>query len=166
MSWSERRAALAALAGLSGLALAGCGFELRRPPVMGFRRIALAGFATRSPLGEDFRRTLAKTLDVTESPAQAEVVLHAIADRREKSVVASTSAAQVRELQLRLKFDFRVATPAGRELIAPSALLLTRDLSYSEASALGKAEEEAELYREMQADVVAQVMRRLASITP
>jgi LPS-assembly lipoprotein len=91
-------------------------------------------------------------------------VLQALDDVRERSVVASTSAAQVRELQLRLKFNFRAHTPAGRELIPRAELLLTRDLSYSETFALSKEAEEAELFREMQTDVVAQVLRRLAAV--
>jgi LPS-assembly lipoprotein len=37
-------------------------------------------------------------------------------------------------------------------------------MSYSETAALAKQNEEAELYREMQTDVVAQVLRRLAAI--
>ena len=69
-------------------------------------------------------------------------------------MVASTSAAQVRELQLRVKFSFRAHTPAGRELIPRAELLLARDLSYSETAALAKEYEEAELFREMQSDVV------------
>jgi LPS-assembly lipoprotein len=169
MWWSDpgRRAALRTLTALtaaSGLGLAGCGFELRRPPKMAFGRIALTGFAPRSPLAEQFRRELSQQVQVLETPDRAEVVLQALDDVRERSVVASTSAAQVRELQLRLKFNFRAHTPAGRELIPRAELLLTRDLSYSETFALGKELEEAELFREMQGDVVVQVLRRLAAV--
>ena len=89
---------------------------------------------------------------------------HALTDLRERSVVATTSAAQVRELQLRLKFNFRAHTPAGRELIPKAELLLSRDLNYSETAALAKEQEENELFREMQNDVVGQVLRRLASV--
>jgi LPS-assembly lipoprotein len=158
---SERRGLLVLMAG--GL-LAGCGFELRRPPRLAFQRIALTGFAKRSPLAEEFRRQLGAQVKVLDDPAQSQVVLHAIDDARERSVVASTSAAQVRELQLRLKFNFRAHTPLGRELIPRAELLLSRDLSYSETAALAKEAEEAELYREMQADVVTQVLRRLAAV--
>ena len=101
---------------------------------------------------------------LTASPAQAEVVLHALDDRREKSVVASTAAAQVREFQLRVRLEFRVHTPGGRELVPRAELLAKRDMSYSETQALAKEQEESELYREMQGDVVAQVLRRLASL--
>ena len=144
--------------------LGGCGFALRRPPTLAFQSIALVGFAPRSPLAEDLRRELLKQVRVLDNPALAQVVLQALDDGRERSVVASTTAAQVRELQLRLKFNFRAQTPLGRELIPRAELLLKRDLSYSETQALAKEVEEAELFREMQADVVAQVMRRLAAV--
>jgi LPS-assembly lipoprotein len=159
---TQRRYLLLAGAG----ALAGCGFELRRAPDLNFRTVALTGFAPRSPLADELRRNINTSRDtrVVEVPAQAQVVLHAIADAREKSVVASTSAGQVRELQLRSRLEFKVHTPAGKELIPATEIRLTRDLSYSETNALAKEEEEAFLYRAMQSDIVSQVMRRLAAV--
>jgi LPS-assembly lipoprotein len=165
MSSSERRSALAVIAGFAGLgALAGCGFALRQPPRLHFSSIALQGFAPRSPLAEALRRQLALQVHVLDAPDRADVILQALADTRDKSVVASTAAAQVREFTLRLKFDFRAHTPGGRELIPRAELLLSRDLSYSENFALAKEQEEAELYEDMQSDVVTQVLRRLAAI--
>ena len=164
MSWSERRTALRLLAAGAALALGGCGFELRQAPAMPFATIARAGFGGRSELAAELRRSLEGRARVVDAPAQAEVVLTALADERSKSVVASSSAAQVREFQLQLKFSFRVSTPAGRELSAPVELVLTRDLTYSENLALAKQDEEADLYREMQADIVNQVTRRLAAL--
>ncbi|MBI5718183.1 MAG: hypothetical protein HZC37_10925 [Burkholderiales bacterium] len=157
-------AATAALGGPALVSLGGCGFALRVPPRLGFRSLALTGFEPRSPLADDLRRQIGAQVALLDDASKAEVVLHALADQRQKSVVASTAAAQVRELQLRVRFEFRLATPDGRELMSRVQLLLTRDMSYSETFALAKEQEEAELFRDMQADVVAQVMRRLASI--
>ena len=142
--------------------LGGCGFQLRETPPMPFARIALSGFAARSPLEAELRARLAKSAQVVDTPARAEVVLHAMSDRRERSVVASTGAGQVRELQLRLSFEFRLTSPGGRELIPPTVLLLSRDMSNSETAALAKAQEEGELFAAMQADIVQQVLTRLA----
>ena len=150
----------AALAG----GLGGCGFALRQPPRLSFARIALAGFAPASPLAQELRLQLSQRVAVVAAPADAEVVLRALDDARERSIVASTSAAQVRELQLRLKFVFRAETPSGRELIPRAELLLARDLSYRETAALAKEHEERELYAEMQSEMVAQVLRRLAAV--
>jgi LPS-assembly lipoprotein len=164
MSSSDRRRLLTGLAGLSAVALTGCGFELRRAPRLGFSSITLAGFAPRSLLAEELRKQLEQQVKVLQPPANVDVVLQAIDDLREKSVVASTAAAQVREFQLRVRFNFRAHTPGGRELIPRAELLLSRDLSYTETAALAKEQEEAELYRDMQNDVVRQVLRRLAAV--
>jgi LPS-assembly lipoprotein len=160
----QRRCCLGLLSLCAVPVLAGCGFQLRQPPRLAFPSIALKGFAAGSALAQQLRRELAMQVLVVEDEARAAVVLHVLEDRRDRSVVAQTAAAQVRELQLRLMFRFRVTSPAGRELVPRAELLAKRELSYSESAALAKEVEEAELYREMQADVVAQVMRRLAAV--
>jgi LPS-assembly lipoprotein len=162
---SRRRWLCAAPAAAFGaVLLSGCGFKLRQPAKLSFASIALTGFVRRSALGDELRRQLAMQVQVLDSPDKADVVLEVLDDSREKSVVASTAAAQVRELQLRLKFNFRARAPGGRELIPRVELLAKRDLSYSETAALAKEAEESELFREMQTDVVAQVLRRLAAV--
>jgi LPS-assembly lipoprotein len=161
---SRRQLLQTAGAGFGLVALAGCGFQLRQPARLQFGSIALQGFSKRSLLEEELKRQLLMQVKVLDTPDKADVILQALDDVREKSVVASTAAAQVRELTLRLKFNFRARTPGGRDLIPRAELLLSRDLSYSETAALAKELEEAELFREMQADVVAQVLRRLAAV--
>jgi len=155
----RRRAFVLAAAALA----AGCGFELRRTPALPFRRIALVGFEPLSPLGADLRRALGD-VQMVEHPARADVVFEALEDERKRVVVASTAGGQVRELQLRTRLVFRLSTPKGRSLIPPTELLLTRDMSYTETSALAKEQEEAELLRAMHGDIVAQIMRRLAAV--
>ena len=153
---------------IGAAALSGCGFELRRAPELRFRTLALSGFAAKSPLAEELRSSIhaSNTTQVVEAATQAQVVLEALADAREKSVVASTAFGEVRELQLRSRFSFRLRTPQGRELIPATEILLTRDMSFRESAALAKEQEEAALYRSMQGDIVSQVMRRLASVPP
>lgn len=158
-----RRAWLAG--GAAALLASGCGFALQQPPVLPFRSIAFTGFATRSPLAAELKSRLGATR-LVDIPAQAEVVLHAGTDKRERSVVATTAAGQVREVQLRVRLNFRVATPSGKVLLPASELLLTRDMSYNETAALAKEQEEAELYRAMEVDIAQQVLRRLAALQP
>jgi len=156
-----RRVVLAATA-----LLAGCGFELRRPPELRFSTIQLTGFKPRSPLADELRMNIdaSATTRVVATLPEAQVVLEALTDVREKLVVASGSAGQVTEFQLRERFTFRLRSVAGKELIPATEILLIRDMSYTESAALGKEQEEAFLYRTMQSDIVAQVMRRLASV--
>src|SRR6185295_18446211 len=135
---------------LGGMLLAACGFQLRGSTELPFQRIAMQGFAPRSPLAEELRKTLAQSAEVVATPAQAQVVLHALSE--------------VRELQLRVRLEFKLTTPGGRELIPATELLLTRDMSYSETVALAKEYEEEQLLRAMQSDIIGQLMRRLAHV--
>ena len=157
-----RRSVVAVLAG----GLSACGFELKRAPEMHFKTVQLVGFTARSPMADELRMNInaSTTTIVVDTAAQAQVVLEALTDAREKSVVASTTAGQVTEFQLRLRFRFRLRTVAGKELIPPAEILQSRDMSYTETQALGKEIEEANLFRSMQTDIVSQVMRRLASV--
>ena len=149
---------------LSSALLAACGFQLRGATQLPFSRIALVGFPPRSPLADEFRRTLSQSAEVVATPAQAQVVLHVMSDQRERSVVATTTASQVRELTLRVRLTFRLTTPGGRELIPATELLRTSDMSYNETVALAKQYEEANLVRSMQSDIIGQVMQRLAEV--
>lgn len=160
-----RRAALAACAAATVL-LAACGFELRHTPEMQFQTIQLTGFGAASPLAKELRDSIAASpgTRVVESTAQAQVVLEALADTRDRTVVGSTATGLVRDFQLRMRFEFRLHTPDGRELIAPTELLQVRDLSYNEGVALAKQYESASQFKAMQSDIVAQVMRRLAAV--
>jgi LPS-assembly lipoprotein len=159
----RRRFLLAAAA-----ALAGCGFELKRTPALNFAKIQLSGFAPRSPLAAELKSSIdaSPTTRVVEAGQGAQAVLQAINEAREKVVVAQTAANQIREFELRLRFQFRVLDPTGKLLIPDSEILLTRSLTYTESAALGKEQEEAFLYRVMQSDIVSQVLRRLASVRP
>jgi len=159
----RRRLALAIPA---AIALAGCGFELRRAPEMRFQRVQLSGFGPKSPLAQELRQNIDASPDtrVVEGAAQAQVVLEALADSRERSVVAYTSTGLVREVQLRARLNFRLRTTGGTELIAPTEILQVRELSYYEGAALAKQYEEAFQFKAMQSDIVAQVLRRLAAV--
>ena len=149
-----------------GLFLSGCGFALRRAPELKFRTVQLVGFKAHSPLADALRLQInaSESTRVVEAPTPAEVLLEALADVRDKGVVASTAIGQVREIQVRASLSFVLRTPAGKVLIAKTDIALSRDMSYSESLALAKEQEEALLYRGMQNDIVAQVMRRLAAV--
>jgi LPS-assembly lipoprotein len=163
-----RRAALvaAAVSCATAAALVGCGFELRRAPELQFRTIQLTGFKPRSPLADELRMNIDASpgTRVVATLPQAQVVLEVVADERLRLVVASGSAGQVNEFQLRSRFAFRLRSVTGKELIPATEILLTRNMSYTEQAELGKEYEAEFLYRAMQSDIVAQVLRRLASV--
>ena len=158
----QRRALLLGL-----VALSGCGFELRKEPELHFKTVALTGFVPNSQLAAELRRQLTRSgVQVLEDLGRAEVVIEAQRDQREKVVVVSTSAGQVREYELRLHLDYLLRRPDGELLLPKVELMLTREMTFTETQALAKEQEEASLYRSMQSDVVHQVLRRLSVIKP
>jgi LPS-assembly lipoprotein len=152
-----------ALLGLTGLA--GCGFELRREPVLPFQTLALTGFPPDSPLAAGLKRQIKRSpVQLLDDPARAQVVLEALREYRDRRVVASTSVGQVREWQLRMEFDYLIRTAAGELLVPKVELRLSRDMNYTETAALAKEQEATNLYNAMHSDAIAQVMRRLAAV--
>ncbi len=152
----------------AALALAGCGFQLRQAPHFAFSSIYVAA-APNSTLGKELRRSIAssdgvRVVDDPAARAAAQVVLDVLADQREKVVVGLSASGQVREFQLRTRVRFRLSTPAGKELIPETELLQQRDISFNESAVLAKEAEENLLYRDMQTDIVQQLMRRLAAV--
>lgn len=161
--FSRRHIGLALV--LTGL-LGGCGFKLRGNQSFAFTSIAISP-STAGALTKELRRSLAgmvQVLAIDAPPAQAQVVLQVLSEEREKVVVGVNSSGQVRELQLRLRFKFRLTTGQGQELIAGDEIVQQRDISYNESAALAKETEEAVLYRDMQSDIVQQLLRRLSVV--
>lgn len=150
------------------LALAGCGFGLRQPVNFAFSSL-YSGVAPNSPLGVELKRQLQSSGQlqyITEASRQqeAQAVLDILTEQRIKTVVGVSATGQVREFQLRLIIKFRLRTPQGKELIPETELVQQRALSYDEVFALAKEAEEALLYRNMQSDMVQQILRRLAAV--
>ncbi len=163
------QSALTALAAtVAATALAGCGFKLRGSLTYAFKTL-FSGFVDSSTLGNEFKRVLASDGQVTvltdaRQADKAQVVLEVLSEQREKVVVGVTAAGQVREFQLRIRLRFKLRTPDGKEIIPESELLVQRDISFNETAVLAKEAEEGLLYRDMQTDMVLQLLRRLAAI--
>ena len=155
----------ASLAGLAGLALVGCGFKLRASQQFSFQTIAVMppGGAIAVQLRRSFGDSV-RVLAPEEPLTQAQVVIDILREQREKTVVGVNSSGQVREFQLRIRVKFRVRTPQGVELTPETEILQQRDISFNESAVLAKEAEEAMLYRDMQNDIVQQLMRRLATV--
>lgn len=152
--------------GLVAWLLGGCGFKLRGTESFFFTRIAI----TPNPGGavaQELRRSFGGAVQVLPNDApvtQAQVILNVPTEQRDKVVVGSSASGQVREFQLRLRVQFNLATPQGRVLMPSDSITLQRDFSYNESAALAKEAEEVLLYRDMQSDIIQQILRRLATV--
>ncbi|TXI69416.1 MAG: hypothetical protein E6Q49_14500 [Limnohabitans sp.] len=155
---------------MAAAVLTGCGFQLRQTGEYPFKTL-YAGFSTTTPLGAELSRQLRGTgrielLTEAKQAQQADVILDILQEQRQRVVVGTNASGQVRELQLRMTIRFRLRSPEGVEWIEPSELYQQRDLSFNETAALSKEIEEAMLYRDMQNDIVQQIVRRLSRVKP
>lgn len=157
---------LKTIAGLTVLLyLSACGFALRGAVSFPFQSIYV-GLPDNSALGGELKRHLranGKT-EVSSEATQADVVLDVLGETRDKTILSLNSQGRVREFNLNYNLKFRVRDKAGREVLAPTTISLKRNLSFKENEVLAKEAEEALLYRDMQSEIVQQIMRRLALI--
>ena len=162
----QRRVFLLAAGAAAGLSA--CGFALRQAPNFAFKTI-YSGVAESSTLGAELNRNLeaggtVKVIRDARQIEQAQAVLDVLLDQREKTVVGVNASGQVREFQLRTRFRFQLRTLKGKLLIPPTEIVLQRDISFNESAVLAKEAEEGLLYRDMQSDIVQQILRRLAAV--
>ena len=170
MNNTQRRALLrSALAPLSAVALASCGFALRSSQKFPFKSM-YTGPITASPLLIELSRQVAGTGGVEviidqRQVERADVIFELLQEQREKVVAGRTSSGSVREFLLRTNLRFRLRTREGKELIPETLLVATIDISYNETLALSKDQEEQMLYSNMGKDLVGQIVRRMAALT-
>jgi LPS-assembly lipoprotein len=165
----HRRLCLHLLAVSAGFSLVGCGFALRTAPNFAFKTL-FSPLGESSQLGTALKRSLesggaVRVITDVRQIDQADVILDMLQDQREKVVVGVNASGQVREFQLRILFKFKLRNTKGVELIAPTEITQQRDISFNETAVLAKEAEETLLYRDMQNDIVQQIMRRLAAVT-
>jgi LPS-assembly lipoprotein len=176
---AARRHALRALGLTLVLGLGACGFQLRGTETMAFQSAQLTGFAGNSPMAIELARALhasgVQVVDSTLAATQAasatqvpatHIVIDGMRDKRDMVVSTTTAYGQVRDVTARNALRFRVLRGDGSVLLPPTEVGMARDMSYNETNALAKQDESEALYRAMQSDIVAQVMRRLAAIRP
>lgn len=143
--------------------LSACGFHMRGPAQLPFKSIYL-DFKGNSSLGTELKRYIrASGVEVTDQAGSAEAVLQVLADGRDKKILSLNTNGQVREYSLYQRFSFQVKDPAGKVLIAPATITLKRDITYDANQELAKQAEEVLLYRDMQSDLVQQILRRLSA---
>ncbi len=161
----RRRRLLGLLAALPLAAGAGCGFQLRRSAQLPFATL-YSGFAPNSATGVEFSRLVRLTegTRLVDRPDQAEGILDVISELREKEIIAFSTTGRPAQYQLRLRLDFRVRDARANIVIPDSSIVLRRDITASDTQIVSKQQEEAVLYREMQTDLVQQLMRRLAAV--
>jgi LPS-assembly lipoprotein len=145
------------------LVLAGCGFQLRGTADVPFETLYLPNSNTGIAL--DLKRNIqtGTRAKVVDDPKTAQAILQFTEETRNKEILSLTGTGRVREFQLRYRVGFRVHDGKGGEYVPQSTIQLTRDVTFNDSEILAKESEEQLLFRDMQSDMVQQIMRRLAA---
>jgi LPS-assembly lipoprotein len=143
------------------LVMAGCGFHPRGQATLPFNTLYVDG---STALLTELKRNIAAGTNTHLVPqaAGADAVFSVDAELREKVILSLDTSGRVREYQLRYRVAFRVHDNKGRNWLPPDEMVLTRDLTFND-QVLAKEAEEVLLYRDMQTDMVQQIVRRLAA---
>lgn len=155
---ARRRLLLALPAALLG----GCGFQLRGSATLPFNTLYV-----EAPVASHFANQLRRVIGsgsqtrVTNNQAEADATLQVLQELREKEILSLSAGGRVRELQLRYRVQYQVFDKNKAPVAPAGEILLRRDYSFNDQDQLSKESEEALLYRDMQADAVQQLVRRL-----
>jgi LPS-assembly lipoprotein len=145
------------------LALAGCGFRLRGTAELPFSSVYVPG--ATGGIALDLARNIqaGTNAKVVSEAKQADAIVQFTAETREKEILSLTGAGRVREFRLRYRVGFRVHDGKGSDYVPQNTVEITRDVSFNDADVLAKENEEQLLFRDMQGDMVQQIMRRLSA---
>jgi LPS-assembly lipoprotein len=143
----------------------GCGFHLRGSVSLPFKTLFL-NINESSSFGAELRRNVRSASDVTlvDAPEKAEAIFDLLAETREKEILSVNSAGRAREYTLHYRVRYRIHDGHGRDFVPSSEISLKRDVSFNEDALLAKESEENTLYKDMQTDMVQQILRRLSLV--
>ena len=159
------------LAVILAAVLSGCGFHLRgtNSGNLPYKTmyIAMPETAEVNIWLQRYIKASGSTTIVDESDAkQADAIFQQMSDSRQKTILSVNAQGRVREYRLQLDYRFRVVNQKGQVLVPPNEINLTRDITFDDSNVLAKDLEEGLLWRDMNNDLVNQIMRRLSIIKP
>jgi LPS-assembly lipoprotein len=145
------------------LLLAACGFRLRGTADLPFETLYVPG--ATGGIALDLKRNIqaGTRVKVVDDAKKADAVMQFTEETRSKEILSLTGTGRVREFQLRYRVGFRVHDGKGGDYVPQSTIQLSRDIGFNDSEVLAREAEEGLLFRDMQTDMVQQIMRRLAA---
>ena len=144
-------------------ALIGCGFHLRGSANVPFQTLYIPDAKTGVALALKRNIEAGTNAKVVDDPKTADAILELQGENKEKIILSLSGTGRVSEFRLRYSVRYRVHDGKGNEYVPSSLVQLTRDMTYDDSQILAKEAEEQLLFRDMQSDMVQQVLRRLSS---
>ena len=157
------------LAAVFAAVLTGCGFQLRGTLSgnLPYKTMMIA-LPDTSEVRVWLERYInaAGSTEIIDDPKLADATFQQLSDSRLKTILSVNAQGRVREYRLQLNYRFRVVNAKGQILVPPNDVSLSRDITFDDSNVLAKDLEEGLLWRDMNNDLVNQIMRRLSIIKP
>ena len=157
----RRRLSLALLLSFLVPVLVSCGFHLRGSAAYNFQTIFVN--ASGSPvLGVILRKALTDTgsARVVDDAKTAQVIIDIPQVTDDKQVLSLSQSGAVREYELVKRVSFRLHDADGNDWLPAGEVTVRRTYTFNETEVLARDAQEQRLLREMQQDVVQQLVRR------
>ncbi|MDO9244515.1 MAG: LPS assembly lipoprotein LptE [Rhodocyclaceae bacterium] len=146
------------------LFLAACGFQLRGSYSLPWETLYL-GMPENSEMYAQIRRSVeaATQTRIITDPKAAQASLVILRNDQAKNILSLSATGLVREFQLTRSFVYRIQDANGKELAPASQIILQREMNFDDRRIFASEAEEAILWRDMQSDLVQQLLRRLSA---
>jgi LPS-assembly lipoprotein len=152
---------------MSCLLITGCGFQLRQPAQLPevMQRTYIIDSGDNTELVRALRRSLdTPTTQVTGNATTATAVLNILDSQRIQRVLSVSNTGQPLEYQIAYQIQFSL-TAAGKTLIDPQKLILTRNYTYNTTTIIGDTEQSDLLYKALQDNMAELIMFRIDALS-
>jgi len=144
--------------------LSACGFHLRGevelPPLL--KDTFIESGDPYTGIARHLRTQLERSgATVLETREQASAVLRVIGERSENRVLSVGSSGKATEYELFNEVVFSLSDAAGKALVGPQTVRMTRDLTFDETELLGKLSEAESIHRQMLDSIARQILTRI-----
>jgi len=155
------------IAALTLSLLSACGWQLRGSEGLPDNLQTLHFSATDSD--SDLALALVKTLQNYQiklnDSAEGHYALRLLKESEDKRVASLSIDALANEYELTMKAVYSIRNATGENILPKALATVTRTFEHDPNDALSKSEEERLLKREMQADLIRQIIRQLRFIS-
>ena len=151
------------VATLFALALAGCGFhprpELLVPESLG--PLTVQTVDPYSSLGLELAAALERAGAAPATPDAPAATLRITAEAWNTAPLSVDELARVREYITRYRVQFSLLDPAGKVLVEPQDIELSREYTYDISASAGSPAEQELIQRELRRDMRRAILRRV-----
>ena len=146
------------------LMLTACGFQLRGSHALPFDSIFI-DLPESGELHAQLKRSIlsGSNTRVVGARKDGQLALQILSDQSAKNILSLSAGGRAREYQLVRTTSFRLVDAKGRNWLPPGQIVIRRDITFHDDLVLSKESEEALLWRDIQNDLVQQLLRRLVA---